>query len=120
MTKRTPDIDALYKKYDKKQHQLSNIDREFHAMLELNLSEADKMSKNFEVYRQEFTWRRSIDKNGDYLDIPQRITLCDISDEHLQSLIIWTINDYPPYIHVAFCEEQKYREKNNISVGEYE
>lgn len=120
MNKRTPNIDALYKKYDRNQYTLSNLDREFHDMLELNLSEADKMSEDFESYRQEFTWRRSLGKNGEYLDEPQRISLCDISDDHLQGLIFWTVNDYPPYIHVAFCEEQKYREKNNISVGEYE
>jgi len=92
---------------------------ELEAIVRLNQREADKMYNDWENYRQEFTWGRVFTKGGDRLNEPQRIELCNISDEHLQSLIMWTVSDYEPYVHVAMCKEMAYRRENNIYVEEY-
>lgn len=108
-------LQLLYEKY----YYPENPYNELEASIELNQVQADKMYNDWENYRQEFTWRRSLDSQGNYLEEPQRISLCNISDCHLQSLILWTVRDYEPYIHVAFCRENAYRRENNIYVGEY-
>lgn len=108
---------ALYNKYA--QVALNTSYDELEAIVRLNQREADKMYNDWENYRQEFTWGRVLDKEGNYLDVPQRIKLCNISDEHLESLIMWTVSDYEPYVHVAMCREMAHRRENNIYVEEY-
>ncbi len=110
-------LDKLYETY--MQDCPDNPYNELDFSIELNQSQADMMYKDWEKYRETFTWGRSLDAQGNYLEEPQRIKLCNISDDHLESLILWTVRDYEPYIHVAFCRELGYRRENNIYVEDY-
>lgn len=111
-------LELLYEVYT--QYGIDNPYNELEASITLNQAQADKMYNDWENYRQEFTWGRYLDAQGNYLEEPQRISLCNISDNHLESLILWTVRDYEPYIHVAFCKENAYRRENNIYVEDYE
>lgn len=110
-------LELIYEKY--MQDSPDSPYNELEAFATLNQRQADKMYNDWEKYRQEFTWGRSLDSQGNYLEEPQRISLCNISDNHLESLILWTVRDYEPYIHVAFCKENAYRRENNIYVEDY-
>lgn len=114
------ELDLLYKKYNNSVETLKMAELRLQVKVELNQQEADKMDSDFEMYRQEFTWRRSLDADNNLLEDSQTIKLCNISDDHLNSLVLWTLRDYEPYIHVAFCKEQLFRKENEISVEEYE
>lgn len=111
-------LEMIYERY--KQDCLDDPYNELNYSITLNQRQADKMYNDWEKYRQEFTWGRYLDAQGNYLEEPQRISLCNISDNHLESLILWTVRDYEPYIHVAFCRENAYRRENNIYVEDYE
>lgn len=110
-------LELLHDKY--MQDSPNNPYNELEASITLNKIQADKMYNDWDNYRQELTWGRNLDAQGNLLEEPQRISLCNISDDHLESLILWTVRDYEPYIHVAFCRENTYRRENNIYVEDY-
>ena len=72
-------LDKLYETY--MQDCPDNPYNELDFSIELNQSQADMMYKDWEKYRETFTWGRYLDTQGNYLEEPQRIKLCNISDD---------------------------------------
>jgi len=59
--------------------------------------------------REVFTWTRQLDANGNVLPEPEVVLLKDITDDHLNALVEWTLDGYPDYINSVFVEEVNWR-----------
>lgn len=63
-----------------------------------------------ERVREHFTWRSTLDKDGEPLDEPTFKILKDIDDNHLEALINWTNKySYTEFIVYLFQQEKEYR-----------
>lgn len=86
---------------------LHSLDRGFsdEEYEELSLFVGDPHEK----VREHFTWISVLDEGGYQLQEPKFIKLKDITDNHLEALVEFTKEDYPPYINDLFVTETEYR-----------
>lgn len=62
-----------------------------------------------ELIREVFEWTSVLDENGVDRDEPIRRPLESLDDEHIKSLVIWTAEGYPKYVHKIMVDEMLYR-----------
>lgn len=94
-----------------------------HLMELSNVENIKSIRNNFEKYRQEFTWGRNLNKDREVLSETRYLKLCEISDNHLKALVVYTDpvkTFYSPYINIGFKTELKYRVDNQLSVADYD
>lgn len=61
-----------------------------------------------EVTREAFTWTSRLDKDLNPIE-PVEKKLSELEDNHVLTLVNWTKEDYPMYIHWIICNEAEYR-----------
>lgn len=63
--------------------------------------------------RDNFVWGRSMDKNGKLLPEVEYIKLKNLTDDHVETLVYFTLHhNYPSKINKVFVDEHNYRIHN--------